>query len=258
MNNHYCMITHRRIQHSRTERQSVAEHSTAQKTLCISSIHTLYIHVRLVVRSLILSFYRSSAVVVLNVRSTKISIQHIHTNTETSIGVHTHALPAAHRHSHALRRRMLIPKQQSVVFADRVYSWRHMSLVASRKQQNRSDEIFLCVVFHFNIICFVYSFVLKPAMAAPSELSLAEIRNFMLKNGGKVTNHELVKYFKHFLTHPNTKGKAFVQWYESGLSLDLQEKKKQQSLVRTVRIVKLEHCSVHINLIIKKITKRIV
>lgn len=123
MNNHYCMITHRRIQHSRTERQSVAEHITAQKTQCISSIHTLYIRcVRLVVRSLILSFYRSSAVVVLNVRSTKISIQHIHTNTETSIGVHTHALPAAHRHSHALRRRMLIPKQQSVVFADRVYS----------------------------------------------------------------------------------------------------------------------------------------
>lgn len=44
-------------------------------------------------------------------------------------------------------------------------------------------------------------------MAVPSELSLAEIRNFMLKNGGKVTNHELVKYFKQFLTNPNTKGK---------------------------------------------------
>lgn len=44
-------------------------------------------------------------------------------------------------------------------------------------------------------------------MAAPSELSLVEIRNFMLKNGGKVTNHELVKYFKYFLTHPDTKGK---------------------------------------------------
>lgn len=43
-------------------------------------------------------------------------------------------------------------------------------------------------------------------MASPSELSLAEIRNFMLKNGGKVTNHELVKYFKQFLTNPNTKG----------------------------------------------------
>lgn len=43
-------------------------------------------------------------------------------------------------------------------------------------------------------------------MAAPSELSLEEIRNFMLKNGGKVTNHDLVKHFKQFLTDPNTKG----------------------------------------------------
>lgn len=43
-------------------------------------------------------------------------------------------------------------------------------------------------------------------MDIPSELSLTEIRNFMLKNGGKVTNHELVKYFKQFLTNPSTKG----------------------------------------------------
>ncbi|XP_055307124.1 uncharacterized protein LOC129571356, partial [Sitodiplosis mosellana] len=45
-------------------------------------------------------------------------------------------------------------------------------------------------------------------MDIPSELSLTEIRNFMLKNGGKVTNHELVKYFKQFLTNPNTKEEA--------------------------------------------------
>lgn len=43
-------------------------------------------------------------------------------------------------------------------------------------------------------------------MDIPSELSLNEIRNFMLKKGGKVTNHELVKYFKQFLTNPSTKG----------------------------------------------------
>lgn len=43
-------------------------------------------------------------------------------------------------------------------------------------------------------------------MDIPSELSLTEIRNFMLKKGGKVTNHELVKYFKQFLTNPSTKG----------------------------------------------------
>lgn len=46
-------------------------------------------------------------------------------------------------------------------------------------------------------------------MAAPSELSIAEIRKFMLENGGKVTNHELVKHFKAFLTNPNTKGKCW-------------------------------------------------
>lgn len=41
-------------------------------------------------------------------------------------------------------------------------------------------------------------------MASPRELSLAEIREYMLNNGGKVTNHALVKYFKKFLTHPAT------------------------------------------------------
>ena len=45
-------------------------------------------------------------------------------------------------------------------------------------------------------------------MAAPSELSLKEIRDFMLQNGGKVTNHDLVKHFKQFLTNPNTKGRS--------------------------------------------------
>lgn len=45
-------------------------------------------------------------------------------------------------------------------------------------------------------------------MAAPRDLSIAEIRKFMIANGGKVTNHELVKYFKPFLTNPNTKGEC--------------------------------------------------
>jgi len=44
-------------------------------------------------------------------------------------------------------------------------------------------------------------------MAAPSELSLAEIREFILNNGCKVTNHALVKHFKKFLTNPNTQSK---------------------------------------------------
>jgi hypothetical protein len=43
-------------------------------------------------------------------------------------------------------------------------------------------------------------------MAVPSELSVEAIRDFMLENGGKVTNHDLVKHFKRFLTNPETRG----------------------------------------------------
>jgi hypothetical protein len=43
-------------------------------------------------------------------------------------------------------------------------------------------------------------------MAVPSELTLEAIRDFMLENGGKVTNHDLVKHFKGFLTNPETRG----------------------------------------------------
>lgn len=39
-----------------------------------------------------------------------------------------------------------------------------------------------------------------------SELSLSEIRAFMLKNNCKVTNHALVKHFKKYLTDPDTQG----------------------------------------------------
>ncbi|XP_055630233.1 uncharacterized protein LOC129771019 isoform X2 [Toxorhynchites rutilus septentrionalis] len=40
--------------------------------------------------------------------------------------------------------------------------------------------------------------------SAPRELSLAEIRSFMLKNNCKVTNHALVKHFRLFLTNKET------------------------------------------------------
>lgn len=40
------------------------------------------------------------------------------------------------------------------------------------------------------------------------ELSLAEIRNFMLNNGCKVTNHALVKHFKEILTNPDTQSES--------------------------------------------------
>ncbi|KPU77845.1 uncharacterized protein Dana_GF27119 [Drosophila ananassae] len=45
-------------------------------------------------------------------------------------------------------------------------------------------------------------------MELPKELSIAEIRNYMLANDCKVTNHALVKHFKKFLTHPQTQNEA--------------------------------------------------
>ncbi|XP_046807660.1 ankyrin repeat domain-containing protein SOWAHC isoform X2 [Lucilia cuprina] len=45
-------------------------------------------------------------------------------------------------------------------------------------------------------------------MEGPKELSLSEIRKYMLDNGCKVTNHALVKHFKRFLTHPETQNEA--------------------------------------------------
>ncbi|XP_073843499.1 ankyrin repeat domain family member sosondowah isoform X2 [Musca autumnalis] len=45
-------------------------------------------------------------------------------------------------------------------------------------------------------------------MEGPKELSLSEIRKYMLENGCKVTNHALVKHFKRFLTHPDTQIEA--------------------------------------------------
>lgn len=44
--------------------------------------------------------------------------------------------------------------------------------------------------------------------SAPQELSLVEIRNFMLRNNCKVTNHALVKHFRAFLTNKETQGKC--------------------------------------------------
>ncbi|XP_069702651.1 ankyrin repeat domain-containing protein SOWAHA-like [Periplaneta americana] len=51
-------------------------------------------------------------------------------------------------------------------------------------------------------------------MAVPSELSVEAIRDFMLENGGKVTNHDLVKHFKPFLTNPETRVEARNQFKE--------------------------------------------
>jgi hypothetical protein len=48
-------------------------------------------------------------------------------------------------------------------------------------------------------------------MAAPTEFTLESVRAFMLEKGGKVTNHELVKHFKQFLTDPCTKGNYSIK-----------------------------------------------
>ncbi|XP_052862189.1 ankyrin repeat domain-containing protein SOWAHB [Anopheles cruzii] len=42
----------------------------------------------------------------------------------------------------------------------------------------------------------------------PKELSMFEIRKFMLENNCKVTNHELVKHFRSFLTNRDTQDEA--------------------------------------------------
>ncbi|KAL0280415.1 UNVERIFIED_CONTAM: hypothetical protein PYX00_001710 [Menopon gallinae] len=45
-------------------------------------------------------------------------------------------------------------------------------------------------------------------MAGPNELSFDAVRDFILKNGGKVRNHDLVKHFKKFLTRPESRDDA--------------------------------------------------
>lgn len=41
---------------------------------------------------------------------------------------------------------------------------------------------------------------------AASELSIEEIHSYFLEKGGKVSNKELVKHFKRYLTHHESKG----------------------------------------------------
>lgn len=54
---------------------------------------------------------------------------------------------------------------------------------------------------------------------APSELSIAEIRKYMLSNDSKVTNHSLVKHFKHFLTKPETQSESLTNVHNIQLPL---------------------------------------
>ena len=39
------------------------------------------------------------------------------------------------------------------------------------------------------------------------DIDLEVVRDFMISKGGRVTNHDLVKQFKNFLTNASNKGK---------------------------------------------------
>ena len=47
-------------------------------------------------------------------------------------------------------------------------------------------------------------------MDPPTEFTAESVRDYILSRGGKVTNHELVKHFKPFLTDPVMKGKLEI------------------------------------------------
>ncbi|XP_022165649.1 ankyrin repeat domain-containing protein SOWAHB isoform X5 [Myzus persicae] len=51
-------------------------------------------------------------------------------------------------------------------------------------------------------------------MAVPNELSLESVRDFMIMNDGRVTNHDLVTHFKYFLTNPQNRAEARHQFKE--------------------------------------------
>ncbi|KAG8223610.1 hypothetical protein J437_LFUL003478, partial [Ladona fulva] len=75
-------------------------------------------------------------------------------------------------------------------------------------------------------------------MAAPTELSLDAVRNFMIEKGGKVTNHELVKHFKKFLTNPDSRAEArtiFKEYVNTLASIKNEEGEKYLVLKRKFR-----------------------
>jgi len=43
-----------------------------------------------------------------------------------------------------------------------------------------------------------------------TEFTEASVKEFLLRNGGKVKNHELVTHFKNFLNDSSRKGVSFI------------------------------------------------
>lgn len=59
---------------------------------------------------------------------------------------------------------------------------------------------------------------------------LNEIHAFMLANGGKVTNHALVKHFREYLTDPHTQS-------EYNVCGTVKSRRKMRSLVQCIVVV---------------------
>ncbi|XP_046607245.1 ankyrin repeat domain-containing protein SOWAHB isoform X2 [Neodiprion virginianus] len=75
-------------------------------------------------------------------------------------------------------------------------------------------------------------------MATPSELSLEEIRKYLLDNGGTARNHDLVKHFKKFLTDPETRVEArnkFKEYVNSLATIRNEEGEKYLVLKKKYR-----------------------
>ncbi|XP_046399756.1 ankyrin repeat domain-containing protein SOWAHA-like [Ischnura elegans] len=75
-------------------------------------------------------------------------------------------------------------------------------------------------------------------MAAPTEFTLEAVRKFMIEKGGKVTNHELVKHFKVYLTNPDSRVEArtiFKEYVNTLASIKNEEGEKYLILKRKYR-----------------------
>ncbi|KAH0947711.1 hypothetical protein HN011_006545, partial [Eciton burchellii] len=80
-------------------------------------------------------------------------------------------------------------------------------------------------------------------MATPSELSLEEIRKYLLENGGTARNHDLVKHFKRFLTDAETRVEArnrFKEYVNTLATIKNEEGEKYLVLKKKYRQLSLD------------------
>ncbi|XP_058793208.1 ankyrin repeat domain-containing protein SOWAHB [Phymastichus coffea] len=87
-------------------------------------------------------------------------------------------------------------------------------------------------------------------MASPSELSLEEIRKYLLDNGGSACNQDLVRHFKKFLTDPETRVEArnrFKEYINTLATIKTEEGEKYLVLKRKFRQPTLDLSSPTLN-----------